>query len=399
MALDDQDEVGPRSDAEAVADPSPSGVANTAARMLVLGSALTASPALDGLGEDLDQIGISKLPRYWGGAEARATVLEKSDTVLSEHGVLDAVTAAEGQRGYPVSRRNDTPLRPERVELWERAQQDGSAESAVALLRCVMTDSEAVGSSAAAVALSTWRASKETPAPTALRYARQLRRLYATGTQIGGASEIARASLGGADGNSSAATFTTFARGSAEDGPGSTASLMVHGTAAYRGQWWYPGGDFHGYVLQNLRDDLYAGGQPFTWSGAYRNRDRELAAERLAAWAGTASNSRLHTIFAHSYGGVIALEATTHGLVIDEMVLLSVPAERVAVEWRNVGRAVSLRIHLDLVLMAARRRQLFTENVEENHLPFWFWRHEYSHDPSIWKDYGCGSLLSLEETS
>jgi hypothetical protein len=395
MALDDHDEVGPRSDAEAVADSSPSGVGTTAARMLVLGSALTASPALDGIGEDLDEIGITRLPGYWGGAEARATVLEKSDTVLAEHGVLDAVAAAEDQRGYPASRRNDTPLRPERVELWERARQDGSAESAVALLRCVMTDSEPVGSSAAAVALSTWRASSGTPAPTALRYAHRLRQLYATGTQIGGASEIARASLGGGSGgNRSAETFTTFTRGSAGDGPGSTTSLMVHGTAAYRGQWWYPGGDFHAYVLQNLRDDLYAGGQPFTWSGAYRNRDRELAAERLAAWAGTASDSRLHTVFAHSYGGVVALEATTHGLVVEEIVLLSVPAERVAVEWRNVGRAVSLRIHLDLVLMAARRRQLFTENVEENHLPFWFWRHEYSHDPAIWDGYGCGSLLS-----
>ena len=76
----------------------------------------------------------------------------------------------------------------------------------------------------------------------------------------------------------------------------------------------------------------------------------------------------LNTVFAHSYGGIIALYASTFGLKMNEVVLLSVPVENIPVEWRNIGRAVSLRIHMDLVLLAARRRQLFTENVEEHHL-------------------------------
>jgi pimeloyl-ACP methyl ester carboxylesterase len=100
-------------------------------------------------------------------------------------------------------------------------------------------------------------------------------------------------------------------------------------------------------------------------------------------------------VFAHSYGGIVTLSATTHGLEAREVILLSVPAERVPVEWRNVERAVSLRIHMDLVLLAARRRQRFTENVEEHVLPRWFREHGDSHDPGIWDRYGCKALLGL----
>jgi hypothetical protein len=66
-------------------------------------------------------------------------------------------------------------------------------------------------------------------------------------------------------------------------------------------------------------------------------------------------------------------------------VLLSTPVDSVPIEWRNIGRAQSLRIHLDLVLLAARRRQRFTENVEEFYLPQWFWSHSDSHEPTIWQ--------------
>ena len=104
----------------------------------------------------------------------------------------------------------------------------------------------------------------------------------------------------------------------------------------------------------------------------------------------------LNALFAHSYGGIIALNATTHGLKVKDLVLLSVPAENVPVEWRNIERAVSLRIHMDLVLLAARRPQYFTENVEENYLPYWFWRHSDSHDPEIWQSEKCPQLLGLD---
>jgi alpha-beta hydrolase superfamily lysophospholipase len=104
----------------------------------------------------------------------------------------------------------------------------------------------------------------------------------------------------------------------------------------------------------------------------------------------------LNVLFAHSYGGVIALNATTHGLRVKDLVLLSVPAEEVRVEWRNIERAVSLRIHMDIVLLAARRPQYFTENVEENYLPHWFWKHSDSHDPEIWEREKSPQLLGLD---
>jgi pimeloyl-ACP methyl ester carboxylesterase len=104
----------------------------------------------------------------------------------------------------------------------------------------------------------------------------------------------------------------------------------------------------------------------------------------------------LNTLFAHSYGGIIALKATTHGLLVNDLVLLSVPAESVPVEWRNIKRTVSLRIHMDLVLLAARRRQYFTENVDENYLPGWFWWHSDSHNPEIWHSEKCPEMLGLD---
>jgi alpha-beta hydrolase superfamily lysophospholipase len=104
----------------------------------------------------------------------------------------------------------------------------------------------------------------------------------------------------------------------------------------------------------------------------------------------------LNALFAHSYGGIIALNATTRGLKVKDLVLLSVPAENVPVEWRNIERAVSLRIHMDLVLLAARRRQYFSENVEENYLPYWFWRHDDSHNPEIWQSEKCPEMLGLD---
>lgn len=115
----------------------------------------------------------------------------------------------------------------------------------------------------------------------------------------------------------------------------------------------------------------------------------------MAGWAEDTAAGSLHTVFAHSFGGVIALNATAFGLRIDELVLLSTPVETVPVEWRNIRRAVSLRIHWDLVLLAARRRQLFTENVEETLLPRWFFQHGDSHDPDTWRAESCVAKLNL----
>ena len=393
MATADSDEVIPRSDDSAVVDTSASGVASTAGRALALGCALTASEALDGLAGELSEIGLPRLPAYWGGWEERVHVIARSDRVLAQFGVLDEVQEQERRDAPLTITPAGSPERAARVDVWTQVAAEPTPENSVAFLRLLMTDREPVAAAAAAAALSSWRRSKEIPPPEPLLRAHALARSYAA-SDIPRASELARASIGDPDAPLEDQVDESF-DGPAREHHAESVSLMVHGTGAYIGDWWYPGGDFHTYVLAQIRPDLYAGGHPFTWSGAYKKKHREVAAKRLARWAADAQPDGLHTVFAHSYGGIIALRATIYGLRLEELVLLSAPAERVPVEWRNVGRAVSLRIHMDLVLLAARRRQQFTENVEENHLPMWFWRHGDSHSPKVWDDLRCAAQLFL----
>lgn len=393
MATADSDEVSPRSDESAVVDPSGSGVASTAARALSLGAALVASPALVGLEAELAEIGLSRLPASWGGWEERVDIIDRSDRLLAQYGVLDEVKEQERPDASLMVTSAGSPERGARVDVWAQVASEPSPENSVAFLRLLMGDREPVAAAAAAAALSTWRRTPLVSPPDPLLRARALRRAYAN-SGIPWASEIASASIG--DPNTPVDELPDETLDATGLEPHSESlSMMIHGTAAYAGDWWYPGGDFHSYVLADVRPDLYTGGQSFTWSGAYKQKHREVAAKRLARWAADAHSLQLHTVFAHSYGGIIALRATTFGLQVAELVLLSVPAESIPVEWRNVRRAVSLRIHMDLVLLAARRRQTFTENVEENHLPQWFWRHGDSHSPEVWRDLRCAAQLAL----
>src|SRR5690606_1630692 len=70
---------------------------------------------------------------------------------------------------------------------------------------------------------------------------------------------------------------------------GSSTSTMVHGTRGYRGDWWEPQrGDFHDWIHQRHRPDLYAGSRPYSWGGALSRNQRADAARRLKIWAAPA---------------------------------------------------------------------------------------------------------------
>lgn len=166
--------------------------------------------------------------------------------------------------------------------------------------------------------------------------------------------------------------------------PQGDVSLLVHGTFAYAEDWWYPGGDFHTYIKTHVRPNLYDVGDPFLWSGRYKANDRRVAAGRLADWLNAKGTMVLDSVFAPSYGGAVALQSTKYGVQMDTAVLLSTPVDDYEVEWRNIRRAVSLRIHCDLVLLAARSKQCFTANVEENWMDSWFVRHGLTHEASAW---------------
>lgn len=392
-------EAGPRTDAEAAADRTPSGIRTTAARALALGLALTKPAALRGIDDDLAAIGMERRPRPWGDWKRRTEIYDDSDNVLLRYGVLDEVRDLEQQR-WVATADDSEPLRSARVDLWREVAEDVSQSAVLAWLRMLMTDHEPTAAVAAASALSAWRRIKDVPVPAALETARELLSSYSE-SDASEAQVIARATLGIDDVTQASLDDVTQASldvDKAPEGAGTSTSIIVHGTYGWPGKWWFPGGDFHEFLLNDVRPDLYCGSNPFNWSGAYRNKHREIAAERLAGWTQDTVSGPLNSVFAHSYGGIIALKATRYGLVIKELVLLGVPAENVRVEWRSIGRAVSLRIHVDLVLLAARRPQRFTENVEEHYLPHWFLNHGDSHDPVIWRREDSARRLKLTIT-
>jgi pimeloyl-ACP methyl ester carboxylesterase len=338
---------------------------------------------------DLSAIGLSALPAFWGGWARRGEIVADSDVVLDQYGLLEEIRQKEEERWIATSSDSYDLQRAERVDLWRVVSAEARQSDAIAWLRRVMTDQEPTAAAAAAAALARWQRRQDIPVPTSLECAHEVLTQYAS-SDAADAATIAQAALGSE--NDVQQQILTDKKSAAE---GHSLSIIVHGTAAWSKSWWLTGGDFHTYILQEVRPDLFSGYNAYQWSGAYNKRTRGIASERLAGWAEDTIGDRLNTVFAHSYGGVIALNATTHGLFIRDLVLLSTPAEDVRVEWRNIERAVSLRIHMDIVLLAARRAQCFTENVEENYLPHWFWNHSDSHDPALWSSERCAQELGL----
>lgn len=164
-------------------------------------------------------------------------------------------------------------------------------------------------------------------------------------------------------------------------------STIVHGTWAARGDWWRPQGGFHRYLLADVAPDLYAGGDPFGWSGAWRSSARRKAAKHLAAWA-AAHQAPCLNLFAHSHGANLAMLATRRGLVIGRLVLLSCPVHWTKYQPKpgSIAGALSIRTRLDLVILGDAGGQRFPKasGIREHVLPIWF-NHSVSHDPEVWK--------------
>jgi hypothetical protein len=163
-------------------------------------------------------------------------------------------------------------------------------------------------------------------------------------------------------------------------------SLLVHGTFARTSLWWQPGGDFHTYVLQNVRRDLYSQPDRFEWSGGYSDAARAMGADDLGRWL---ADHGLHRpdLFAHSHGGSVAM-LTSHqfGVNMNELVLLSCPVhvDRYMPDFTSVAKVVSIHVHLDLVILADRGGQKYTDpRIQEHVLPVWF-DHSATHDPGTW---------------
>lgn len=179
-----------------------------------------------------------------------------------------------------------------------------------------------------------------------------------------------------------------------EEGEPSHTSLLVHGTWARRASWWQPGGNFHGYLLQNVRPDLYSASDRFSWSGGYTNARRARGARRLVSWVQQRNLEGLD-LFTHSHGGSVSMLASQQGLDVGKLVLLSCPvhAHKYLPDFQRVGDVVSIRVHLDLVILADRGGQRFRHpQIRENVLPIWY-DHAATHDPSVWQRHSVPALL------
>ncbi len=171
-------------------------------------------------------------------------------------------------------------------------------------------------------------------------------------------------------------------------------TLLVHGTWAASSSWWQPHGDFHDYILNNVRSDLYSQSDYFGWSGDYSDSARAQAAVQLANWVSAHNDAGLDLI-THSHGGNVAMLGTHSGLQIGELILLSCPVHfpKYLPDFSQIRKAVSIRVHLDLVILADRGGQKFKlSQIQENVLPVWF-DHQATHDPATWDKYNVKSRL------
>jgi hypothetical protein len=185
-------------------------------------------------------------------------------------------------------------------------------------------------------------------------------------------------------------------------------TVIVHGTWAASSPWWQPGGDFFKYLTGILPplartspfppvphwDAPYGAPDYFGWSGGYSDAARAQAAQELSQWVTGHSAAGLDLV-THSHGGNVAFLATQSGMQAKEIVALSCPVHfpKYAPNFGNVKKIVSVRVHMDLVILADRGGQRFHDpRIQENVLPRWF-DHFASHDPNVWTQYSVPAML------
>ena len=177
-------------------------------------------------------------------------------------------------------------------------------------------------------------------------------------------------------------------------GEASHSALLVHGTFARGHEWWQPGGSFHSYLITSVRPDLYSDRDRFDWSGGYSDAARDLGARDLRTWAERHNLLGLD-LFGHSHGANVIMQSTKFGLRAGALVLLSCPVHvpKYLPDFTRTTKVVSIRVHLDLVILADRGGQRFWHpQINENVLPIWF-DHGASHNPQVWRDHNVPDML------
>ena len=177
-------------------------------------------------------------------------------------------------------------------------------------------------------------------------------------------------------------------------GESSHTALLVHGTFARNHEWWQPNGSFHLYLKNNLRSDIYDASDRFDWSGGYSDAARNIGAHDLRDWVDERQLAGLD-LFGHSHGANVTMLATKFGLKAGKITLLSCPIHlhKYLPNFSLTTSVVSIRVHLDLVILADRGGQRFSHpQIRENILPILF-DHGASHDPQVWQQHNVSALL------
>ena len=164
--------------------------------------------------------------------------------------------------------------------------------------------------------------------------------------------------------------------------------MLVHGTnfPPDRPVWSVPGlGPLFKHIAA-FRSDIYRNQDYFRWEGGYSDYAREVASLNLNDWVERRGLLGIDAV-THSHGGSVLMAATNLGLIFDKVVFLSCP-----VHWpqymprhASIRKPQSVRIHLDLVLLADRAGQRFPVNtIPEDVLPIWFLPHGVTCEPATW---------------
>jgi hypothetical protein len=166
-------------------------------------------------------------------------------------------------------------------------------------------------------------------------------------------------------------------------------STIVHGTFAASSTWWQPPkGDFWAYLKNNVDPNLYSAQDRFGWSGGYSDAARTKGGTDLSMWVQNHGLNGLD-LYGHSHGCSVSMLANHVGTRVGKMVLLSCPVHwpKYTPDFSRVTKVVSVRVHLDLVILADRGGQKFNDpGIEEHVLPVWF-HHSATHEPAVWRKY------------
>ncbi|HZQ68970.1 MAG TPA: hypothetical protein VFA68_10665 [Terriglobales bacterium] len=172
-------------------------------------------------------------------------------------------------------------------------------------------------------------------------------------------------------------------------------STIIHGTWARGSGWWQPpSGDFWKYLKASVDPSLYGAANRFEWSGGYSDAARSLGGSDLHDWVAAQGLAGLD-LYTHSHGGSVAMLANHAGTAIGKLVMLSCPVHwpKYTPDFASVKKVVSVRVHLDLVILADRGGQKFKDaKISENVLPLWF-DHFATHDPANWVKYNIPAKL------